>query len=165
MNKTAMLRMWMLSIIARIQKSSSRCRAAFLPMSNERQQHKGAMLQVSLHMLSLRMLIATASQKGTQKGTLSSTAASLPRHQHPFRASLRLQKFRQQSTTYHRHSIKLSRLSRMVQNLVWIMQAVCKPAVVQQARAARAANLLSMKTMSALLVSPKAAANTVKEGG
>ena len=66
------------------------------------------MLQVALHMLSLRMSIATASQKGTQKGTPSSTAASLPKRQHPFRATLRLQNARQQSTTHHRHSVELS---------------------------------------------------------
>ena len=98
-----MLRMWMLSIIARSQQSSSHCRAALLPMSSE-QQHRGVMLQVALHMLFLRMSIATASQKGTS----SSTAASLPRRQHPFRATLRLQNPGQQSTTHHRHSIELS---------------------------------------------------------
>ena len=96
--------MWMLSIIARSQKSSSRCRAALLPLSNERHYHRAVMLQVALHMLNLRMSTASAGQKGPP----SSGAASPPKRQHPFKAFLRSQKYRQQSTTHHMHSIELS---------------------------------------------------------
>ena len=74
--------MWMLSIIARSQKSSSRCRAALLPLSNEQRYHRGVMLQVALHMLNLRMSTASAGQKGPP----SSRAASPPKRQHPFKS-------------------------------------------------------------------------------
>ena len=69
------------------------------------------LLQVVLHALVTSIAVTS------QKGTPSFIAASLPKRQHLFRATLRLHIPRQQSTTHPKHSIELS---WMVWNLLWM---------------------------------------------